>query len=89
MIEMVLDVHVVLPETFVRHDISQCCRLGHNDQDGLFEVVKSQTAVLIGTTAALFNGSVFVSFRSGIWRSSLCLLQTHTCQQFVTFNRPS
>ena len=66
MIEMVLDVHVVLPETFVRHDISQCCRLGHNDQDGLLELVKSQTAVLIGTTAALLNGSVFVSLRSGI-----------------------
>ena len=81
MIEMVLDVHVVLPETFVRHDISQCCRLGHNDQDGLFELVKAQTAVLIGTTA-LFNDFVFVSFRSGIWRSSLCLLQTRTCQQF-------
>ena len=27
MIEMVLDVHVVLPETFVRHDISHCCVL--------------------------------------------------------------
>ena len=50
MIEMVLDVHVVLPETFVRHDISQCCFLGHN-YHGLFELVKSQTAVLIGTTA--------------------------------------
>ena len=66
MIEMVLDVHVVLPETFVRHDISQCCRLGHNDQDGLLELVNSQTSVLIGTIAALLNGSVFVSLRSGI-----------------------
>ena len=66
MIEMVLDVHVVLPETFVRHDISQCCRLCHNDQGELFELVMSQTAVLIGTTAALLNDFVFVSFRSGI-----------------------